>query len=646
MIVAGLAWGIYLSRRSRPTLTHQDSLIISDFANTTGDPVFDGALRQGLTVQLEQSPVLGIASEARIQKTLPLMGLSSDAALTPKIARDLCQRIGSVVVINGSIATLGRQYVLDLKAVECKTGDSLAEEQETADSKEQVLKALAHATNRLRGKLGESLSSLRRFGTPIEQATTPSLEALQAYSMGMRRLFGKSDFNAALPLFQRATDLDPHFAAAYSGQALTYINLAETDLASKAAKKAYDLRAGVSEAEKFLIEANYQQFVSGDLEKARQVCQVWSETYPLDHQPRGFAMGVFNALGQYEKALDEAKVNLALDPSSALNYGGLTSAYLVLDRLKEARATADEALARGLDSSFLRYNLYQLAFLENNASEMARQVAWASGKPAAEDFMLAMESHTAAYTGQVSRARDAFRRAVAAAERAEEKETVALYEADAAQWEALFGFAAEARDQARAAISHWKGRDVEFSAALGLALAAGDARGGRTEIEELADDLATRFPVDTLVRFNDLPALRAQIALDSGHPDQALAALEVSRPYELGTPGGYGYPQASLPVYVRGQAYLAAHRGPEAAAEFQKVLDYRGVVFNEAIGALAHLGIARAYSMQAGAATESNRPKLLGKARSAYEDFLNLWKNADSNVPVLAQARLEYDRVK
>jgi Flp pilus assembly protein TadD len=573
------------------------------------------------------------------------MGQPSEAPLTLKIARDLCQRMGSVVVINGSIATLGRQYVLGLKAVECRTGDSLADEQETADSKEQVLKALAQAATRLRSKLGESMSSLHRFDTPIEQATTPSLEALQAYSTGMKRLIGKSDFNAALPLFQRAIDLDPNFAAAYSGQALTYINLAETDLASKAGQKAYDVRAGVSEPEKFLIEANYYQFVSGDLEKARQACEVWSQTYPRDHQPHGFGIAVYSGLGQYERALDEARENLSLDPTSALGYGGLALSYLNLGRLNEVRATVAVALAKNLDSPFLRDSLYELAFLENDASEMAQQVAWASGKPGAEDLILAMESHTAVFGGQVRKARDFFRRALASAERADEKETAALYQADAAQWEALFGFATESRERARAALSGWRGRDVQYSAALGLAL-ANNAHGEQAEIANLADDLAQRFPQDTVVRFNYLPTLRAQIALNGGHPSRAIEVLEASAPYELGTPDGYGFPQELLPVYVRGEAFLAAHRGPEAAAEFQKILNHRGVVQNEPIGALAHLGLARAYAMQAEAVSDDNRPELRAKARSAYENFLSLWKEADPNIPLLAQVHAEYDRLK
>jgi DNA-binding winged helix-turn-helix (wHTH) protein/tetratricopeptide (TPR) repeat protein len=645
MFMVGLGWGIYRSLRHAPALTEKDTLVVSDFVNTTGDPVFDGALRQGLTVQLEESPFLSLVSEARIQKTFPLMGQSSELSLTPKIARDLCQRLGSVAVINGSIARLGRQYVLGLKAVECRTGDSLAEEQETADSKEQVLKALAQAATRLRSKLGESMNSLQRFDTPVEQATTPSLEALQAYSMGMKLLIGKSDFNAALQMFQRAIDLDPKFAAAYSGLVLTYINLAETDLASKAGQKAYDLRAGVSEPEKFLIEANYYQSVSGDLEKARNACQVWSQIYPRDHRPRGFGIAIYSGLGQYERALDEARVNLSLDPTSALGYGGLALSYLNLGRFNEAQATAAEALAKNVDSPLLRDSLYELAFLENDHSEMAQQVAWASGKPGAEDLILAMEAHTAVFTGQAGKAVDFFRRAVASAQRADEKETAALYQADAAQWEAFFGFAAEAREHAHAALSGWKGRDVEYGAALGLAL-ANIARGEQTGIANLADDLAKRFPDDTLVRLNYLPTLRAQIALNRDQPLQAIEVLQASVPYELGTPGAYGFPQALLPVYVRGEAYLAAHRGPEAVAEFQKVLNHRGIVFNEPIGAMAHLELARAYGIQAAEASDDSRTQLRANARSAYEDFLKLWKEADPNIPLLTQARAEHDRLK
>jgi eukaryotic-like serine/threonine-protein kinase len=643
--LAGLSMGGYRFFHRAPTLTDTDTILVSDFVNATGDSVFDGTLREGLTVQLEQSPFLSVISEARIQQTLPLMGQPPDAQLSPKIARDLCRRVGSVATINGSIASLGSQFVVDLKAIECSTGNSLAEDQETADSNEQVLKALGRATTKLRNKLGESLSTVHRFDTAIEEATTPSLDALQAYSLGMKLLVGKSDFDGALPLFQHAIDLDPNFAAAYSGLVLTYINLGETDLASKAAQKAYELRSGVSEPEKFLIETNYYQFVSGDLERARQICEVWSQTYPRDHLPRGFGIAIYSALSQYERALEEARANLLLDPTSALAYGGLVMSYIPLGRLREAKATGSAALAKNLDSPFLREELYQVAFLENNAPDMEQQLVWAAGKPGVEDLMLAMHSHTAAYSGRVSNASDFLRRAVDSAERAEEKETAALYEADAGEWEALFGLSAQCREHGRAALSRSRGRDVEFAATLGLAL--GDQTGrDQSEIKRLADDLAKRFSEDTVVKFNYLPSLRAQIALNGGHSSQAIEILEASLPYELGTPAGYGFFQALSPVYVRGTAYLAAGRGEDAAVEFQKIIMNRSIVQNAPIGALAHLGLARAYAVQAEATSDNNRPALRAKARSAYRDFFDLWKEADANIPVLMRARAEFARLQ
>ena len=633
--LSGLAVGGYLYFHRAPALTEKDAIILADFTNTTGDTVFDGTLRQGLAVQLEQSPFLSLVSEKQMQQTLRLMGQRADVRLSPQIARELCQRAGSVAVIEGSVARLGIQYVVGLKALECRSGNSLAEEQVTADAKEHVLKVLAEAATKLRRKLGESLSSVQRFDTPIEQATTPSLEALQSYSLGMKFLLGKSDFAAALPFFKRAINLDPNFAAPYSGLALTYINLAETDLASKAAQKAYELRAGVSERERFLIDANYYQFVTGDLEKARQTYDVWSRTYPRDHSPRGFRIGIYADLGQYDRALEEARANLGLDSASALGYGGLVMSYLAVGRLDEARATADEALRKDLDSPYLRDDLYVLAFLRNDTAGMAQQLAWGAGKPGAEDLLLAMEAHTADYAGHLQKGRDFSRRAVSSAERADEKEAAALYEADAAQWEALFGFVAEARERAGAALAKWSGRDVEYGAALALAFAE-DAGGKQAEIEKLADDLARRFPEDTVVRFNYLPTLRAQIAVNRDHPSKAIEALQASVPYELGTSGGLGFPPAMFPVYVRGTAYLAAHQGKEAAAEFQKILDNRTVVLNVPIGALAYLGLGRAYILQRDTA----------KARAAFQDFLTLWKDADPDTPILIAAKAEYAKLK
>jgi DNA-binding winged helix-turn-helix (wHTH) protein len=615
-LLAGFALGGYLYFRRAPALTEKDTIVLADFTNTTGDAVFDGALRQGLEVQLEQSPFLSLVSEAQIQQTLRMMGQPADARLTPEIARELCQRTGSVAVLDGSIASLGSQYVLGLKAVDCRTGDSLAEEQATADAKEQVLKVLGEVATKLRGRLGESLGTVRKFDTPIEQATTPSLEALQAYSLGMKALKGKGDFADAVPLFQRAIALDPNFAAAYAFLGLSYANLGETNLASENARRAYGLRARVSEPEKFLIESNYYEYFTGNLEKARRACELWAQTYPRDDNPRGIGIGIYFFLGQYDRALEEARANLRLAPAIGIGYAGLVNSYLALNRLEDARVTAEEAQTKDLDSPYLRYDLYELAFLQNDAAGMAQQLAWAAGKPGVEDLLLALEADTAAYSGRLSKAWDLSRRAVVSAQRVEEKETAAHYEVDAALREALFGNAAEAREQAREALRLSPDPDVQYGAALALAINARAAQ-ERTQIETLADDLARRFPEATMVQFNYLPIVRAQLALNHSDPSKAIEALQAAAPYELGSPGAIAFSPALYPVYFRGEAYLAAHQGSEAASEFQKILDHRGVVLNEPIGALAHLGLGRAYALEAAAAQSDQSVSLRSKALTA-----------------------------
>jgi DNA-binding winged helix-turn-helix (wHTH) protein/tetratricopeptide (TPR) repeat protein len=639
-ILAGLAVGGYFYFHRAPGLTDKDTIVVADFDNTTSDTVFDSALRQGLSVQLEQSPFLSLVSEARVQQTLGQMGQPAGAQLRPEIAREVCQRTGGTAVIDGSIARLGNQYVIGLKALECRTGETLAEEQNTAGAREQVLRAMDEAAAKLRGKLGESLTTVQKFATPIEQATTPSLEALQAYSLGMRLLKGKSDFAAALPFFQRAIDLDPKFASAYSGLALTYMNLSETDLASKSAGKAYELRDTVSEPEKLWIETKYYEYVTGDLEKARQTCELWAETYPRDSNPRGIGIGIYAALGRHDRALEEARANLRLEPAIALGYGGLVLSYLALNRFDEARAVAAEAVGKGFDSSLLRANLYALDFLQNDRAGMTQQLDWALGKPGSEDLMLALEAQSAAYGGRLGKSRELSRRAVAAALRADEKETAALYETAAAQREALFGNPAEASKRADAALALSSGRDVEYGAALALAL-SGEGSGTQERIERLITDLQRRFPEDTLAQLNYLPALRAQLALNRKHPSQAIEALHAAAPYELGAVGAFGAPPALFPIYTRGQAYLAAHKGEEAAAEFQKVLDHPGLALNEPIGALARLELGRSFAMEAGAAQNEQAAAFRAKARSFYRDFLTLWKDADPDIPVLRSVRAE-----
>jgi tetratricopeptide (TPR) repeat protein len=483
-------------------------------------------------VQLEQSPFLSLVSEQRIQQTLRLMGQPPNARLTPEIARDLCQRTESAAVLDGSIASLGSQYVLGLKAVNCRTGDFLAQEQVTADGKERVLKALGEAAAKLRSKLGESLSIVQKFDTPVEQATTPSLEALQAYSLGWKTK-EEADFAAAVPFFQRAIRLDPNFVMAYATLGMCYATLGETSLGAENTRRAYELRERVSEWEKFYIESHYHEFVTGDLEKARQAYELWGQTYPRDVQPPLNVGTIYSELGQHDQALAEAREALHLAPGSGKYYGNLVGAYLVLNRLEEARVTAEEARAKRLDSLFLRESLYQLAFLQNDPAGMAQQVAWAAGKPGVEDVLLAYEADTAAYSGQLGKARELSRRAVASAERAEEKEVAAGYEAGAALREALFGNAVEARQRAAAALGLSNGRDAQFGAALALAF-AGDA----VRAQMLADDLGKRFPENTIVHFNYLPTNRAQLALSRNDSSKAIEALQTAAPYELGSAGG------------------------------------------------------------------------------------------------------------
>jgi DNA-binding winged helix-turn-helix (wHTH) protein/Flp pilus assembly protein TadD len=629
---------LFYSRKAH-ALTDKDTIVLADFTNTTGDPVFDGTLRQGLAVQLEQSPFLSLVSEQRIQQILRLMGQPTDTQLSPEIARELCQRMEGAAVLDGSIASLGNQYVLGLKAVNCRTGDTLAEEQERATGKEHVLSTLDKAAAKLRAKLGESLSTVKRLDTPIEQATTSSLDALQAYSLGRKAVVGMGDKAAAVPLLQRATRLDPNFAIAYAGLGTTYYNLGETSLAAQNARKAYELRDRVSEREKLSIESLYYQVVTGDLEKARQTYELWAETYPRDYAPPNNLGVIYLNFGQYDKGVAEAREVLRLYPASALGYSNLVLYYLNLNRLEEARSTAEEAQAKKLDSPSLRINLYRLAFLQSDSAGMAQQVAWAADKPGVENILLAYEAETAGCSGQLRKARELSDRALASAERAKEKEAMAGYEARAALREALIGTAAEARRRSAAALASSTGRDVQYGAALALAL-AGDAFRAQT----LADNLAKRFPEDTVVQFNYLPTTRAQLALNRSDPakpfgagsSKAIEALQGATAYELGNPGTAGFTPALYPVYVRGEAYLAAHRGSEAAAEFQKIRDHRGVAFNEPIGALAHLGLARAYVLQGDSA----------KARSAYQDFLTLWKDADPDIPILIAAKAEYARLQ
>jgi DNA-binding winged helix-turn-helix (wHTH) protein/tetratricopeptide (TPR) repeat protein len=634
-----LGLGTYFHFRRAVPLTDKDTIVLPDFANNTGDPVFDDALKQALAIQLEQSPFLRLVSEARVEQTLRLMGQPADARLNQKIARELCQRAGGTAVLEGAIASLGSEYILGLKAVNCGTGDTLAQEQATATGKEAVLKALDGAAVKIRGKLGESLKTVEKYATPIEQATTPSLEALQAYSLGRATAFGKGDMAGSVPMFQRAIHFDPDFAMAYASLGVIYSNLGESDLASENTRKAYELRERVSEREKFYIESHYHDLVTGDLNKMLQIYSLWAQVYPRDSVPPINLNIVYVTLGQYEKSLAAIQQGLRLDPGSGLAYDALISSYLNLNRLDDAQATIQEMQEKNLDSPSLHLQIYLLAFMRNDVSGMAQQLSLTAGKPGLEDVLLGHEAKIAAYSGRLVKAREISRQAVASAERVNEKETAAAYEADSAIREALFGNARRGRERAAAALALSTGRDVQYGAALALALA-----GDSSNAEKLTEELAKRFPSDTVVQFNYVPTLRAQIALDrhySGSSEDvgaadSIDALQAAAPYELGSASRGGFDPSFYPIYVRGEAYLARLQGNEAAATFQKVIDYRGVVQDGPIGALAHLELGRAYAMQAESV----------KARAAYNDFFTLWKDADPDIPILKEAKAEYAKLQ
>jgi eukaryotic-like serine/threonine-protein kinase len=626
-----LAGWLYVSHRGHG-LTQMDTIVLADFINKTGDPIFDDTLRQGLAAQLQQSPFLSLVSEQRIQQTHRLMGLPPDSKLSPAIAGDLCLRAGGAAYLTGAISSIGSQYVIGVSAINCQTGDSLAVEQVTANGKENVLKALGEASTKLREKLGESLKTVQKLDTPIEQATTPSLEALQAYSLGRKTMLGKADYTAAVPLFERSIQLDPNFAMAYANLGTAYHNLGEKMLASENTRKAYEFRGHVSEWEKFYIESHYHHFVTGDLEKARQSYELWSQIYPREQVPPNNLGVVYQTLGQYDKSLTEFREALRLSPADSLNFGNLVLAYIHLNRLDDARTLANEALSKNLDSSDLRVSLYQLAFLKNDLPGMAQQVSWSAGKPGKENIMLYLEAGTAAYSGKLIAARELSRQASTSAARAGEEEMAAGCESAAALWEALYGNASQARQRAAGTLAQSNGRDSQFVAAFALALIGDSARA-----QALTDDLQNRFPQDTVVQFNYLPTLRAQLALTlPNNAARAVDALSSATPYELGVPGSSIFWTNLYPVYVRGQAFLASREGTRAAAEFQKILDWPGVAVNEPIAALAHLGLARSYDLAGD----------VPKSRAAYQDFLTLWKYSDPDVPVLNAAKAEYEKLK
>ncbi|HEV2732272.1 MAG TPA: tetratricopeptide repeat protein, partial [Terriglobales bacterium] len=627
LVAALVAASLYLNRRPATRLTQKDTVVLADFDNKTGDPVFDDALKQALAVELAQSPFLNILSERRVEETLRLMGRSQNEHITRDVAQELCLRTGSKAFLLGSISSLGGQYVIGVDAINCSNGDTLAKQAEDAASKQEVLRAVGRVATDLRNTLGESLASVQKFEVPVE-ATTSSLEALKAFSMGVMTTRTKGDA-AAIPFYKRALELDPNFAAAYASLGLSYSNLNQANMAAENLKKAYSLRTKVSEREKYRISSMYYTSVTGEIEEATQVYELWSKSYPNDSVPVANLGDLASKLGQYDAAIARTQDAMRIDPNVVVAYANLAADCLALNRPDEAKKVLLQAQERRLDGDYLHQELYYEAFLGADTAEMQKQVSWASGRPGAEDLLLAFQSDTEAYYGRLKSSRIFSRRAIGSAVRADSKETAAMWQADAALREAEFGNAADARQDVGEALSLSAGRDVKLFAALVYARIGDSARA-----KPMIAELEKNYPSDTLMKVYWLPTLKGALELSANNPAQALVYLEAALPYELGQP-----PQLQVgtmyPVYLRSLAQLASHNGAAAAIEFQKFLDHRGVVLNFPLASLARLGLARAYAMQASP-----------KSRSAYQDFLSLWKDADPDIPVLTEAKAEYAKLQ
>jgi tetratricopeptide (TPR) repeat protein len=642
IVAAAIAGAFYFrSRQTTHRLTEKDSLVLADFANSTGDAVFDDTLKQALSVALNQSPFLNVLSENKVAATLQMMSRPAGTKLTPEVTRELCQRAGSKAYIAGSIASLGSQYVLGLKAVNCQSGDPLAEKQVTAASKEKVLDALGEAASKLRGELGESLATVQKFDVPLAEATTSSLEALKAYSLGNKARDEKG-YAAALPYHQRAIQLDPNFAIGYNAVGADYSSLGEVGRSSDYFTKAFQLREHASEREKLAITGNYYRNVTGEPDKAAQTFQEEIESYPRDYRAHVDLGNQYTGQGQYERATESYRQSLRLAPDSSGPYVGLGNSLLSLQRFDEARQIIHEAQARKIDNDILRDALYALAFLGADSAAMAEQLQWFGGKPDYENEGLALASDTEAYGGHLGKARELTKRAVDSAIRADSKENGAIWQANAALQQAAYGNTTEARQSAADALKLAPtSRGVEVEAALAFAMAGDTARA-----DSLAQDLGKRFPLDTQMQSLWLPAIQAQLALDKRNPASALTTLQATSPIELGQIQFVTNISCLYHVYIRGEAYLAAGQGTAADAEFQKIIDHSGIVWNCWTGALAHLGVARANALQSRTPQRADADAARVRALAAYKDFLTLWKDADPDIPILKEAKAEYGKLQ
>ena len=640
VLTTALAGLYYRTHKAKP-LTDKDTIVLADFSNSTGDPIFDDTLKTALTVSLRQSPFLNVLSDSEVAKTLQQMTRPAGTKLTPEIIRELCQRAGSKAYLAGSIGSLGAEYVVGLKAVNCQSGDTLAEEQVTAASKEQVLDTLGEAASKLRGELGESLATVQKFDVPLAEATTSSLEALKAFSLATKTVREKGSA-AALPYDQRAVELDPNFAMGYLDVGNDYDALAQESRAREYFSKAFELREHASDREKLEITVAYYSNVTGELNQAAQANQEWIESYPRESKAYDNLGGVYGAQGQYEKAAEITRQAGRLAPNDVGWRGNLAYYTLALQRFDETLQIIQLAQARRLDDPVFHDALYALAFLGTDSAALAQQQQWYADKPDFENWGFALASDTEAYSGHLGKARELTRRAVDSAARVDNKENGALDLAIAAQREAAYGNIAEARHSAADALKLAPtNQSGEVEAALAFAMAGDTARA-----ESLGQDLGQRFPLDTQMHSLWLPAIQAQVALDRTNATLALTALQRASLIEMGQIPFLFNLSCLYPVYVRGQAYLAAGQGKEAAAEFQKIIDHSGIVWNCWTGALAHLGVARANAWQARTSQGADADAARVRALAAYKDFLTLWKDADPDIPILKEAKAEYAKLQ
>ena len=633
-----LSVAVYVYFHRAPTLTDKDTIVLADFENRTGDPVFDDTLRQGLSVDLQQSPFLNLISDRQVQQQLALMGQPKEARLTSDVAQQICERTASAVVVEGSIASLGSQYVLGLRAKNCDTGTILDQEQIRAARREDILNSLSEIVRRLRTRLGESQATVERHSMPLAEATTPSLEALKVYSTGMSVVNSSANYPAAIPFLQRAVEIDPSFAMAHASLGIASSTLGETVLAALSATRAWQLRDRVTDRERFFVDFTYDRQVTGNLERAYQTLELWLRTYPRGEPPSN-ALSLLGGLsthgtGRFERAIEASLKQIAIDPDFGLSYGGLASTYFLLDRFEEAESVLQRASERKLENPILFMIRYNIAVLKGDQGQADRTAILARGRPTVGHTVAHAEALALARSGRLQLARQASSRAIDLALQERQRETAASYQAARAVWEAVCGNAARGKSDAIAALALSDGRDVEYTSGLALAL-SGDSSRSQT----LADDLEKRFPEDTFAKFTYVPVLRALSVLDRGMPTDSVERLHITLPFELGVNGlnfNHFYLGGLHSAYVRGEAFVAAHQYAEAAAEFQKIPDHRGIVGSDPIGALAHVQLGRAFALSGD----------LAKAKTAYRDFLTLWKDADPGIPILRQAQAEYARLQ